>query len=68
MMECIEAWEEDVKIVEMQGSDYKIPENVKLVALEIMFSKFSTIHESIERSLNKDEKRFSNREIQCNGE
>ena len=51
MMENIEAWEEDIKVVELQGEGYKIPENVKLVALEILFTKFSGLHESIERSL-----------------
>ena len=56
MIENIEAWEEDVKVVEMQGEGYKIPENVKLVALEILFSKFSNLYEAIERALNTDQK------------
>ena len=60
MMEGIEAWEEDVKIVELQGDTYRIPENVKIVALEILFTKFPTIYEAIERSMTQEEKRSPN--------
>ena len=64
-MEAIEAWEEDCKIVELQGGGYVIPANVKLVALEILFSKFGNLHEAIERALTHEQRSLPELKLQA---
>ena len=50
MMDHIEAWEADLKVVEQQP-DFQMKPNHKLIALEIMFVKYSNIFEAIERAM-----------------
>ena len=49
--EQLEAWEADIKILSNQGKEFELNPQMKLVALEIMFSRFSTIFEAIERGV-----------------
>ena len=42
-MDGIEAWEADFKVLESQGNGFTMNEHMKLIALEIMFSKFNLL-------------------------
>ena len=49
MMDHLEAWEADLKVIALHA-DYGLKDNHKMIALEIMFSKFPGIFETIERT------------------
>ena len=48
MAEAIEEWENYVNILDNQGPEFKMNYQMKLIALQIMFTKFPAIFESIE--------------------
>ena len=51
MMDGIEAWEADFKVLEAQRTGFTMNDQMKLIALDIMFSKFSSVFERIESQL-----------------
>ena len=50
MMEGIEAWEAHVKVLDQHGDAYELKPQNKIIALELLLSKFSTVFENIERA------------------
>ena len=57
-----ERYTQEFKIAAVQQitqEGHSIPEHVKLTALEILFSKFSSLYEAVERSLNSEQQEQS---------
>ena len=50
MMEAIESWEAHVKVLDQHGEAYELKPQNKIIALELLMSKFQLVYETIERS------------------
>ena len=54
IMEGIENWEQNLKVLDQHGAAYVLNDQSKLIAIEVLMSNFPTVHESIERGLEED--------------
>ncbi len=50
ILETLESWEQDVKILDIHGEGFQLNDQTKLIALEVMFKGFPMMYEAIERA------------------
>ena len=55
MAEHLETWEADMKVLANQGQEFELNDQMKFVALEIMFAKFPSIFEAVERGVKEQD-------------